>query len=221
MRKNPVQERSQQVVEDLLEATGQVIVEHGVEHLTTIRVASRAGVSIGSLYQYFENKESLLSALIDRLTRELSEMVNRSVPPLLCADIKTIVRGLLLVAFDFINQKEGLYLELLRNWYRLDIAPSLRRFEKNMSEVMRAYLTTHAADLHIDNALSKSFVIINSVVFTLLRYLSLPSAPLFDRNQLIEELTLMITAYLSSGPAPKQRRKIAATKARRRRRTAS
>lgn len=206
MRKKPVQERSQQVVEALIEATGQVIVERGVEHLTTIQVAARAGVSIGSLYQYFQNKEELLSAVVNRLTGELGEAVNRSVPPLLSTDIETIVRELLQVAFDFVNQKEGLYLELLRNWYRLDIAPSLRRFEQNMIDVMRAYLMTHAADLRIDNAVTKSFVIINSVVFTLLRYLSLPQAPLFNRQQLIAELTAMIAGYLSSGP-PKAARK--------------
>ncbi|MDE0853818.1 MAG: TetR/AcrR family transcriptional regulator [Nevskia sp.] len=199
MRKKPTQQRSQQAVEALIQATGQVIAEHGLDGLTTIKVAARAGISIGSLYQYFENKEALLAALQDRLTRELSDLVNRTAPPLLNADIETIVRSLLLAAFDFFESEQGLYLELLRNWYRLDIARGLHHFEQNMLEVTRAYLIAHARDLRLGNVPAQTFVVINSVVFTLLRYLSLPQRPLFDRAQLIEELTVLIARYVSGG----------------------
>lgn len=197
MRKRPVQQRSQQVVEALIEATGHVIIERGLEHLTTIQVAARAGVSIGSLYQYFENKEQLVAALLDRLTFELGEVVNRTVPPLLSGDVSTLVRALLHAAFDFIGQKEGLYLELLRNWFRLDIGGSLHRFEQNMLDVTRAYVMTHAGRLRLANLPAKGFVIINSVVFTLLRYFSVPKQPLFSRQQVIDELTAMIAGYIA------------------------
>lgn len=210
MRKKPVQQRSQQVVEALIEATGQVIVERGLEHLTTIHVATRAGVSIGSLYQYFENKEALIAALLDRLTIELDEVVNRTVLPLLSADVRTLVRSLLHVAFDFVQSKEGLYLELLRNWFRIDIAGSLQRFEQNMMDVTRAYVMTHAGRLRLAHVPARSFVIINSVVFTLLRYFSVPKRPLFDRAQVIDELTAMIASYLAPPPdarrTPKKKR---------------
>ena len=199
MRKKPTQQRSQQAVEALIQATGQVIAEQGLDGLTTVKVAARAGISIGSLYQYFENKEALLAALQDRMTRELSDMVNRTAPPLLDADIETIVRSLLLAAFDFFEREQGLYLEMLRNWYRLDIARGLHHFEQNMLEVTRVYLIAHARDLRLGNVPAQTFVVINSVVFTLLRYLSLPQRPLFNRAQLIEELTALIARYVSGG----------------------
>jgi AcrR family transcriptional regulator len=59
-RKTPVQARSTATVEAIFEATIQVILEVGPDRLTTTRVAERAGVSIGTLYQYFPNKDSLL-----------------------------------------------------------------------------------------------------------------------------------------------------------------
>ena len=201
MRKQPVQLRSQQVVDALVQATGQVIVERGLEHLTTIHVAARAGVSIGSLYQYFENKEALIAALLDQLTLELGDVVNHTVSPLLATDVRTLVGRLLHAAFDFICQREGLYLELLRNWFRIDIGGSLQRFEENMMDITRAYVMTHAGSLRLANVPAKSFVIINSVVFTLLRYFSVPKQPLFGREQLIDELTALITAYLTPPPA--------------------
>lgn len=211
MRKKPVQLRSQQVVEALLEATGQVIVERGLEHLTTIHVAARAGVSIGSLYQYFENKEALIAALLDRLTMELGEVVNRTVSPLLSTDVRTLVNRLLHAAVEFIGQREGLYLELLRNWFRIDIGGSLQIFEQNMMDVTHAYVMTHAGRLRLANVPAKSFVIINSVVFTLLRYFSLSKQPLFDRIQVIDELTALIAGYLTPPPDPRKTTRVART----------
>ena len=65
-RKTPVQARSTASVDAILEATIQVLLAIGKERLTTARVARRAGVSIGTLYQYFPNKSSLLQAALRR-----------------------------------------------------------------------------------------------------------------------------------------------------------
>lgn len=63
-RKTPVQKRSAASVEAIREATIQVLLSVGKERLTTTRVAARAGVSVGTLYQYFPNKSSLLQAVM-------------------------------------------------------------------------------------------------------------------------------------------------------------
>ena len=65
-RKSPVQARSAASVEAMLEATIQVLLQVGKEQLTTTRVAARAGVSVGTLYQYFPNKSALLQAILRR-----------------------------------------------------------------------------------------------------------------------------------------------------------
>jgi AcrR family transcriptional regulator len=64
-RKIPVQARAAVTVEAIFEATIQVLLSHGTERLTTTRVAQRAGVSVGTLYQYFPNKRSLLFAVLE------------------------------------------------------------------------------------------------------------------------------------------------------------
>jgi AcrR family transcriptional regulator len=63
VRKPPSQERSRQLVAAILEAAIRVLRKHGARRFTTIRVAQEAGVSVGSLYQYFPNKESILFRL--------------------------------------------------------------------------------------------------------------------------------------------------------------
>ena len=64
-RKTPVQARSTVTVEAIFEATIQVLLTHGDERLTTTRVAHRAGVSVGTLYQYYPNKQALLFAVLE------------------------------------------------------------------------------------------------------------------------------------------------------------
>ena len=74
-RKSPVQARSTASVEAILEATVQVLLQVGKERLTTTRVASRAGVSVGTLYQYFPNKSSLLQAALKRHLTEVGDAI--------------------------------------------------------------------------------------------------------------------------------------------------
>ena len=64
-RKRPIQSRSKQTVEWLLEATARVFRAEGFE-ATTNRIAAAAGVSVGTLYEYFPNKDALLFALAER-----------------------------------------------------------------------------------------------------------------------------------------------------------
>jgi AcrR family transcriptional regulator len=77
-RKSPVQARSAASVEAILQATIQVLLRVGKERLTTTRVALRAGVSVGTLYQYFPNKSSLLQAALKRHLTEVAEAVERA-----------------------------------------------------------------------------------------------------------------------------------------------
>jgi AcrR family transcriptional regulator len=69
-RRKPVQSRSTATVEAIVEAAAQVFTRHGYAGGTTNRIAARAGVSIGTLYQYFPNKDAILVALIERHLEE-------------------------------------------------------------------------------------------------------------------------------------------------------
>ena len=74
-RKSPVQVRSAASVDAILEATVQVLLHVGKERLTTTRVALRAGVSVGTLYQYFPNKRALLQAALKHHLEEVTAAV--------------------------------------------------------------------------------------------------------------------------------------------------
>lgn len=70
-RKYPRQERSRALVDSILEATARILVEEGYARTSTNRVAERAGVSIGSLYQYFPSREALVAGVARRHSERL------------------------------------------------------------------------------------------------------------------------------------------------------
>lgn len=74
-RKSPRQARAEATLDAIFEATIQLLVADGPRRLTTTRVAERAGVSVGTLYQYFPHKQALLYALNERYLEALAEKV--------------------------------------------------------------------------------------------------------------------------------------------------
>jgi AcrR family transcriptional regulator len=74
-RKRPRQERSAETVAVIVEAAARILERDGLEGYTTNAVAERAGVSIGSLYQYFPHKEAITRALIEREAKEVANDV--------------------------------------------------------------------------------------------------------------------------------------------------
>jgi AcrR family transcriptional regulator len=78
-RKTPIQARSAVTVEAISEAAIQVLLSHGTERLTTTRVAQRVGVSVGTFYQYYPNKKSLLFAVLVAYWQSLRLLVKAHV----------------------------------------------------------------------------------------------------------------------------------------------
>jgi AcrR family transcriptional regulator len=72
-RKKPQQRRSRVTIDSIFEATVQVLLANGLDRITTIQIAERAGVSVGSLYQYFPNKNALLAAIVKRHVGQVTD----------------------------------------------------------------------------------------------------------------------------------------------------
>jgi len=95
-RKQPQQARSSRLVADILEAAAQVLSREGARRFTTARVAERAGISVGSLYQYFPNKEAILFRLQADEWRQTGALLqailaDHSLPP--TGRLRTLVRA--------------------------------------------------------------------------------------------------------------------------------
>jgi AcrR family transcriptional regulator len=93
-RKQPVQARSEATVSAIFEATVQVLLAVGYRKMTTTRVAERAGVSVGTLYQYFPNRRALIAAVIKRHLEQTGSLVERDCRALAGSSLDKMAEGL-------------------------------------------------------------------------------------------------------------------------------
>lgn len=93
-RKTPLQARSTVTVEAISEATIQVLLSHGADRLTTTRVAQRAGVSVGTVYQYYPNKQSLLFAVLENHLTHVMATVEAACESACHKPLAEMIRGM-------------------------------------------------------------------------------------------------------------------------------
>lgn len=205
MRKKPRQERSKQMVDALVQATREVIARRGLAGCTTNHVAERAGVSVGSLYQYFESRDALIAALLERNAADILQLVDERLHALMSADARSVTRGLLEAVFDFV-QRDPSHLELLRNWQQLRTQRTFQTLERHMFDACRLYLLRHHEEFEIANLPAALFVAINGTLYTVAHYLSLPR-PALRRDEVIGALADMLGAYLGAAQRTPKKRK--------------
>ena len=106
-RKRPVQARSEATVSALFDASIQVLLMVGYRKFTTTRVAERAGVSVGSLYQYFPNRQALITAVIERYLEGLHTIIQQHCRALrgstLDRQVGGLVDGVIAAKFEHID----------------------------------------------------------------------------------------------------------------------
>ncbi len=133
-RKQPQQARSADLVAAILEAAVRVLAKEGAHHFTAARVAEKAGVSVGSLYQYFPNKASILFRLQSEEWRQTAELLrsileDRRQPPL--ARLRALVQA-------FIRSEcEEAGMRVHSTTPRLSIAMRLKRERPRLRESER------------------------------------------------------------------------------------
>ena len=148
-RKSASQERSRSTVDALLEATARVLVKEGYDRASTNRIAEVAGVSIGSLYQYFPSKEALVAAVIDRHTEQVSQVTRNALVKAAALPIEAAAREFVSVAIDGhrVNPKlHGVLAEQIPRVGRLE------NIEANVREgyaLVRGYLEAHRDEIDV------------------------------------------------------------------------
>jgi AcrR family transcriptional regulator len=195
-----MQRRSQQTVAAILEATARILVEDGFKGLNTNRVAEVAGVSIGSLYQYFPNKEALVLALAEQhlakqidvlsgMSRELRELpLSQSIRQCIRALIEaTMVDAELHRAFvtDVVHLGE----------------PLLRKLHQQAEDAVRIALERRREEILPENLELAAFFLVSSVDSVILRSLTLASDR-FELPSLEEELYALVLRYLTGESVP-------------------
>ena len=201
MRKMPKQKRSREMVERLLDATAATLSERGLEDTTTNHIAEKASVSIGSLYQYFPDKEALLEALMGRISEDIANTFRDHATKLgyVEFDLKTVSNYLILYGINAIRN-DPLALEIMKSWNGLPLEKLLDPLEKFFLSMAQPYFLRHYQDYPIQHLEGELYVLINSTLFTVVRFLQSEPNNSFSEKTLAHILSDMIVALLSPKP---------------------
>jgi AcrR family transcriptional regulator len=162
-RKTPVQDRSRDTVEAILAATARVLVKEGYEGASTNRIAVAAGVSIGSLYQYFPSKEALVAALIDRHQQQMQEVLVRELARVQHAPVREATRVLVRALLDAHAVAPKLHRMLAEQVPRAGRLEAFHDFERRAVELVRAKLEERKDELRKKDLALAAHVIVAAV----------------------------------------------------------
>jgi AcrR family transcriptional regulator len=183
------------MVDTLIDATAKTIARHGLDGTTTPKIAKAAGVSVGSLYQYFDGKDALIDALLMKLTNDVRVALRTQLPLAEVGTLRDLIGGAIRIGFGVLGTNEGLYLELIRNWHRLPTQRVTDALQDHFFETSRIYFLKYYRELPIENLHTKLFVVVNSTLFTMVRLLTQESA-LLRQEDVATGLTDMIVGYI-------------------------
>jgi AcrR family transcriptional regulator len=194
-RKKPRQERSEATVDAILEATARVLCTTGYDRASTNRIALAAGVSIGSLYQYFPSKEALVAALADRHMAKMTSLVRAKLAELADAPIAVGVRVMIQSMFDAHAVEPALHKVLIEQVPRIGRLENLRTVEREVEELVLTLLRTRKRELRRGALETMAFLLI-TVVEAVTHATVLAELDPSRAQAMAEELTDLVLRYL-------------------------
>lgn len=200
-RKAATQDRSKATVDAMLSATARVLVKEGYDRASTNKVAEAAGVSIGSLYQYFPSKEALVAAVIERHIGEMMEVVRASLVRVALLPLEEAARELVRVMIDAHRIEPKLHRVLVEQIPRVGNLEKLESVDDEAIALVRAYLEAHQAEIDVVDLDLAAFVAVTSVeALTHAAVLRRPA--LLDDARFRDEVANLVVRYLRGGAAP-------------------
>jgi AcrR family transcriptional regulator len=195
-RKNPRQERSKATVDAILQATARVLVKEGYDRASTNKIAMTAGVSVGSLYQYFPSKEALVAALVDFHMNAMTELLLGKAAELANAPVRIAAREVIRAMIAAHRIDPELHRVLVEQVPRLGRLQRIEEFETRTIVLLRAWLEARRARMRPKDLDLAAFVVAHAVE-ALTHGAVLHHPELLHREALVDEMTELVVRYLS------------------------
>ncbi|WP_194819666.1 TetR/AcrR family transcriptional regulator [Nocardia sp. XZ_19_385] len=192
------------MVARIIDAGQQVLIAHGYEGASTNRIADAAGISPGSLYQYFPNKDAIVSAVIERYNEDVATQVLRHALANLTAPPEVGIPEAISVLLDALGEHPALLRAVLEQTPRLSTSNAVFAFEQQIGELARAALVMRRhllpADLDFDAA---SWMLVRTVEHLTTRYVL--DDPPITRERFLADITRLVLNFFQEPQAGEPR----------------
>lgn len=204
-RKSPKQERAKETIQVLIKATAQFLQKHDYDSLSTNKIAEVAGVSIGTLYQYFPTKEALVVALVNQQFEEDFERIRRLLEESAIGSLAEGVALIVRATLSLFSEQTQLRLVVFEQSRRLSLTKSKQTFQQRIRTLL-----IENYEKHCDNKIQKptelsTYVVTSAVVGSLMAAAS--EHPEYLKSAKFEnEIVKLIMGYYVGGPETKERK---------------
>ncbi|SUD49066.1 transcriptional regulator BetI [Nocardia otitidiscaviarum] len=182
------------MVRRIVDAGEAVLVRHGYDGASTNRIAATAGISPGSLYQYFPDKDAIVSAVIERYTAAVADRVRAHVVSQLATPPEVGVPEAITVLLDALGDHPELLRAVVEQTPRLTSGTAVVAFEQQIGELARVALTLRReqvpADVDFDAA---AWLLVRAVEHLTVRYVL--DRPPIPRAVFLTEITRLVLNY--------------------------
>lgn len=196
-RNSPRQSRSKATVKAIVTAAAHVLVETGYDGTTTNRVAKVAGVSIGSLYQYFANKEALVVAVVEQHCTRMVELLAQSVTALGSAPIPVAIASYIDAMIRAHGVDQALHRVVVQQVMHLGFE-QVQAFQMQSRQIVAAFLETRRDEVLPKDLDLAAYVLVTAVEGVVHNALAIDEP--FDETALKGEVAALVLGYLLGRP---------------------
>lgn len=201
LAKVPRQQRSAEMVHAILDGAVAVLEREGMENFSTNSVARVAGVSIGSLYQYFANKEMILAGILERGMLESEQSIRELMNADPDAPVEQTLRVILSTLIDALEERrDGIRGILAATPFVADTGV-LAVLETRIGDLIRDYLLRQARRYEIVGGPATFYVRVNAMIYVFLKWIT-DRHQRVTRDEVIDSLSELLTGVVRERGAP-------------------
>ena len=193
-RKRPKQERSEALVEAILTAATAELVANGFARATTNRIAAAAGVSVGSLYQYFPSKDAIVVELMRRYRATRIAIVREKLAPIDREPLDVVVRSLFTALFHADVKERDLLAVLIDHVVHTEARREFGGYEDALAAIVADALRRSRTTLVVDDHDLAAYVMVRMV--QALVHAAVSGAAKYDAATIANEGTKLVLRYL-------------------------
>ncbi|MPT41744.1 MAG: TetR/AcrR family transcriptional regulator [Achromobacter sp.] len=183
-----------------MQAGAQVLAREGATRFTTARVAEKAGVSIGSLYQYFPNKNALIAALHDRHDQQMLALIDQVLDGNPAATLRERVAAIVAASLRAHLLEPALHRVLEREFPLFDPPRDHSRADQDIHRRMRHLLELHRAEIAQPDRELATYVVLR-IMESMVHAAALEPPAGFSAGQLEQAVVDAVMGYLGMAPA--------------------
>lgn len=195
MPRIPQQARAKATADAIVEAGFLCVAKHGMAAATTRQIIELAGVSPGSFYEYFSNKEAVFEAMYQRFVADAMQLIEPLTRDVVQMSIEDLIRALLARFQELLQENDGRYLKCAQHAAQIEVKQYLEPAAKLLRELVIQHAISNPRTMHIRDLPTLVYIFVHGGIALIIRHLTDPNPPV-SFEQLSNGLASMVGYYV-------------------------